>query len=81
MNIMASPGMSGNVWEWVQDWYGGYDGGAETDPHGPSSGSLRVARGGCWINNAWLARVSLRNRADPDFRVPAFGFRLARSSE
>lgn len=39
--------MHGNVWEWVNDWYGDYPTGSVTDPEGPSSGTIRVRRGGC----------------------------------
>ncbi|MCA9579116.1 MAG: SUMF1/EgtB/PvdO family nonheme iron enzyme, partial [Myxococcales bacterium] len=41
--------MSGNVWEWVSDWYGAYPSGAVRDPSGPTSGDGRVLRGGSWL--------------------------------
>lgn len=40
--------MSGNVWEWRQDWYGSYSSSPQTNPKGPNSGSYRVDRGGSW---------------------------------
>ena len=52
--------MSGNVWEWVQDWKGEYPSSAQSNPIGPSSGSLRVIRGGCWFFPASICRVSSR---------------------
>ena len=42
--------MHGNVWEWVSDWKANYLTGAQTDPEGPASGSLRVLRGGSWYS-------------------------------
>ena len=72
--------MTGNVWEWVWDWYGEYPSGTVTDPVGPSTGSLRVVRGGSWLNVARLVRVALRYIYDPGVRSNCFlGFRLARS--
>ena len=68
--------MSGNVWEWCSDWYGGYSAGAQTNPQGPSSGSRRVLRGGSWYDYAGNCRVSFRFNSDPDFSGSRYGLRL-----
>ena len=69
--------MSGNVWEWCQDWYSDYSSGSQTNPKGPSSGSIRVIRGGCWYYFAWDGRVSLRGVKTPSSRYYYLGLRLA----
>jgi formylglycine-generating enzyme required for sulfatase activity len=69
--------MSGNVWEWVGDWYGSYTSTAKTDPTGPATGSSRVLRGGSWINGARYCRVSYRGINTPGLRSSNIGFRLA----
>jgi formylglycine-generating enzyme required for sulfatase activity len=69
--------MSGNVWEWCQDWCGDYSSSLQTNPLGPSSGSVRVLRGGSWGSKARRARVSKRNDDKPSGRDSSSGFRLA----
>lgn len=76
--------MSGNVWEWVEDWYAAdyYTNSPKEDPKGPSNGILRVLRGGSWfsINSAFL-RAAFRYRKTPGFVDYSLGFRCARSFE
>jgi formylglycine-generating enzyme required for sulfatase activity len=73
--------MHGNVWEWCQDWYGGYPTGAVTDPKGAESGSGRVTRGGSWINSAANCRSALRGISSPGYRFIYLGFRLVRTAK
>jgi formylglycine-generating enzyme len=69
--------MLGNVQQWTADWYAPYTAGSQTDPHGPSTGRARVVRGASWNNNSRNARVSNRNRNEPENRNNNVGLRCA----
>lgn len=71
--------MSGNVWEWVQDWYGSYSTQPVTDPQGPATGTLRVNRCGGENSLTSVMRVARRIGNSPDARNYDIGFRLLRA--
>jgi len=71
--------MSGNVWEWVSDWYGAYPAGAQTNPTGPATGTNRVLRSGSWGYSANFMRSSYRGFNTPAFSGIDIGFRVARN--
>ena len=77
--------MSGNLNAWCWDWYAAppYPAGSPylggSDPRGPASGSVRVYRGGSWLDNAAIARCGKRVSASPSNATARYGLRCVRS--
>jgi formylglycine-generating enzyme required for sulfatase activity len=72
--------MSGNVWEWVNDWYSAtyYASSPSTDPQGPTTGSLRAVRGGAYTHST-NSRASFRLSRASGYSDSSIGFRVARN--
>lgn len=83
-NELGLHDMSGNVDEWVYDWYDPAfysDSGAATDPTGPTTGTERVWRGGAWGREAVEHRVTNRMSNTPASAGNYVGMRIALGTE
>ena len=72
--------MSGNVYEWCNDWKGKYPSEPQTNPQGPATGTNRVNRGGRWGGSINACRVSDRSMCNPNMRFYHIGLRLVLSA-
>lgn len=68
--------MSGNVWEWCNDWFGAYIVDELVNPHGPKTGNVRVCRGGCWHSHERYCYVFFRSFRAPHENTNYIGLRL-----
>ena len=78
-SVVGAFDFSGNVFEWVSDWYGRAPL-AGVDAQGPVSGSARVDRGGSWAYVLRYARVAVLLNDSPGSRYSYLGVRLARTA-
>ena len=81
-NNLGLHDMHGNVYEWVEDWYGAdyYAQSPAIDPEGPTNGAARMLRGGAWDFTSQSCRAASRVNIEPDYRGNNYlGFRVART--
>lgn len=71
--------MAGNVAEWCVDWYDKYSNSPVTDPTGPTFGTNRIVRGGCWRSKDGDGRGADRGTTTPEYYTEITGFRCGTS--
>ena len=74
--------MSGNVWEWINDWYNNsyYSVSPSDNPPGPVSGTYKMVLGGGWGHIDYNLRTAARGYTNPELRIDGVGFRCAVSA-
>lgn len=77
-NALGLYDMSGSVYEWCSDWYGPYSEKALRNPKGPGKGTLKVMRGGGFMDGPEACRFTARVAEPVDFKYAYSGLRLVR---
>ena len=74
--------LAGNLYEWVTDWYDDafYTQNSPSNPRGPGEGTMKVQRGGSYINSPYRLRSAFRTKGDPTEHDPHVGFRCAQDA-
>jgi iron(II)-dependent oxidoreductase len=73
--------ITGNVWEWISDYYGSdyYSSSSAENPKGPDRGRFKVIRGGSWHSGAMCVQTFYRNGLSPSWVDFAVGFRCVKN--
>ena len=76
--------MSGNVWEWCEDYYGDRSyvhrkSRSVTDPQGLSKTTMKVVRGGAWNSEFFSTRSTIRLGISPEATLVNVGFRTIKA--
>tara|TARA_B100000315_G_scaffold88268_1_gene81044 strand:+ start:759 stop:1478 length:720 start_codon:yes stop_codon:yes gene_type:complete len=69
--------MSGNVWEWVDDWFAFYNKAVAENKNRRGNSNEKLLRGGSWYNSAYYVNVGMRFKLRPDVKLNSIGFRCA----
>lgn len=75
-NALGLYDMSGNVSEWCWDYFEQFTNAPQKSPKGPASGTMRVKRGGSWLDDAPLCTVTSRGGAAHTAKSSSLGFRV-----
>lgn len=73
--------MAGNAWEWTSSLFLSYPYDARDGREDPGAPGRRVARGGSWVGEPYIATATYRFRPEPGFAHAYLGFRCAKSAE